>query len=78
MSTDVFEIRLGQNVNMYTNRLGHLLTIIIRVCFKISRMLTKHFRSELFDDSESAPEVFCFLPEVEMERVHPEVHHYHH
>jgi hypothetical protein len=22
MSTDVFEIRLGQNVNMYTNRLG--------------------------------------------------------
>ena len=25
MSTDVFEIRLGQNVNMYTNRLGHLL-----------------------------------------------------
>jgi len=23
MSTDVFEIRLGQNVNMYTNRLGH-------------------------------------------------------
>jgi hypothetical protein len=24
MSTDVFEIRLGQNVNMYTNRLGHL------------------------------------------------------
>ena len=25
MSTDVFEIRLGQNVNMYTNRLCHLL-----------------------------------------------------
>ena len=24
MSTDVFEIRIGQNVNMYTNRLGHL------------------------------------------------------
>jgi hypothetical protein len=24
MSTDVFEIRLGQNVNMYTNRLCHL------------------------------------------------------
>jgi hypothetical protein len=24
MSTDVFENRLGQNVNMYTNRLGHL------------------------------------------------------
>ena len=24
MSTDVYEIRLGQNVNMYTNRLGHL------------------------------------------------------
>jgi hypothetical protein len=23
MSTDVFEIRLGQNVNMYTNRLVH-------------------------------------------------------
>ena len=45
--------------------------------FKISRMLTKHFRSELFDDSESAPEVFCILLEVEMERVHPEVHHYH-
>ena len=22
MSTDVFEIRLGQNVNIYTNRLG--------------------------------------------------------
>jgi hypothetical protein len=22
MSTEVFEIRLGQNVNMYTNRLG--------------------------------------------------------
>ena len=24
MSTDVFEIRIGQNVNMYTNRSGHL------------------------------------------------------
>ena len=24
MSTDVFEIRLGLYVNMYTNRLGHL------------------------------------------------------
>ena len=24
ISTDVFEIRLGQNVNMYKNRLGHL------------------------------------------------------
>jgi hypothetical protein len=24
MSTDVFGIRLGQNVNMYTNRLCHL------------------------------------------------------
>jgi hypothetical protein len=24
MLTDVFEIRLGQNVNMYTKRLGHL------------------------------------------------------
>jgi hypothetical protein len=25
MSTDALEIRLGQNVNMYTNRLCHLL-----------------------------------------------------
>ena len=24
MSTDVFEFRIGQNVYMYTNRLGHL------------------------------------------------------
>ena len=30
MSTDVFEIRLGQNVNMYTNRFGSFINN--RVC----------------------------------------------